>query len=526
MRKFFGLCLIGSIVLFIVSCSSYGNKQISVALSLVDRKPDSAISVLNGVDQFSLSDRNMAMFSLAYTIAQDKSGLDVDKDSLLRYAYNWYKDKPSDSLYAKCMYYMGKYYMLNDSSEKAINCFEQAVRKSKEDKDTVYLCFSLEKLSKVVRIYSPQKALPYARNVVRMYDKASKATIPNRIYSRLNLCQCLYMCNSINSALSLCHSTLRMAILYGDTFLISVVYQEMASYYSSLGKSVEALKCIKKSLNYKIQENEPSQKISLAWAYIDTDSLEQAEKVLRNLKVKSEMDRYTIYSLFADIAMKRKNIRVFMLNNDSARYALENMYKKSLQGKVQYYEIAIKNIRKQAILEQKTYLQEGFIILLVIVLVFASLMVYYKFSYNKKHKKLEIEMLEKLHKEEISHKNLQLTIMRNYLMKKVDISGKLQSFQKNEGLHILLDEKDWKELEEFLENADGMFVTRLKKEFPKLRKIDVRLMMLLRIKVPQKTLSDIFCISEKAIKQKLYLYKSKVGIEGKNLSLREWVETF
>ena len=54
--------------------------------------------------------------------AQGKSGLDVDNDSLLRTAYTYYSAKPNDSLYAKCQYYMGKYYMLNDSSEKALPC--------------------------------------------------------------------------------------------------------------------------------------------------------------------------------------------------------------------------------------------------------------------------------------------------------------------------------------------------------------------------------------------------------------------
>ena len=51
-------------------------------------------------------------------------------------------------------------------------------------------------------------------------------------------------------------------------------------------------------------------------------------------------------------------------------------------------------------------------------------------------------------------------------------------------------------------------------------------MMLLRLKLPQKALASIYGISEKAIKQKLFLYKEKVGIKGKSQSLREFIETF
>ena len=68
-------------------------------------------------------------------MAQDKSGIDVDNDSLLRNAYNWYNGKPADSLYAKCEYYMGKYYALNDSSEKALRCFSNSVKAAKRQND-------------------------------------------------------------------------------------------------------------------------------------------------------------------------------------------------------------------------------------------------------------------------------------------------------------------------------------------------------------------------------------------------------
>lgn len=40
-----------------------------------------------------LSDLDMAMYSLAYTMAQDKTGIDIDNDSLIRTAYTYYYNK-------------------------------------------------------------------------------------------------------------------------------------------------------------------------------------------------------------------------------------------------------------------------------------------------------------------------------------------------------------------------------------------------------------------------------------------------
>lgn len=119
--------LILLIILFISSCKGNHDERISAALTLVENdKPDSALMLLKKIGQPRLSDRDLAMYSLVFTMAQDRSGIDIDNDSLLRSAYTYYNIRPNDSLYAKCEYYMGKYYMLNDSTEIALDCLQKA----------------------------------------------------------------------------------------------------------------------------------------------------------------------------------------------------------------------------------------------------------------------------------------------------------------------------------------------------------------------------------------------------------------
>ena len=119
-------------VFLVTGCKETHNRAIDIAYQLTATAPDSALSVLDGVDQAKLSKAEMARYALVYTIAQDKSGLDVDNDSLLRTAYTYYNNREQDSLYAKCEYYMGKYYMLNDSTELAIDCLQKAADVSKK----------------------------------------------------------------------------------------------------------------------------------------------------------------------------------------------------------------------------------------------------------------------------------------------------------------------------------------------------------------------------------------------------------
>lgn len=103
-------------------------------------------------------------------MAQDKSGLDVDNDSLIRCAYTYYNSTPNDSLYDKCQYYMGKYYALNDSTEKALDCFNKAITSAQKTKDRRIEAMALLQSSVICREYAPCKAVKQAISVVEIYN--------------------------------------------------------------------------------------------------------------------------------------------------------------------------------------------------------------------------------------------------------------------------------------------------------------------------------------------------------------------
>lgn len=75
------------------------------------------------------------------------------------------------------------------------------------------------------------------------------------------------------------------------------------------------------------------------------------------------------------------------------------------------------------------------------------------------------QMQEKIHQEELSHKEIQLSVMRNYLQKKIDVVEKLNSIVPNENKHIVLSESDWDELEVFLNSVEKLFGKRLKQKY-------------------------------------------------------------
>lgn len=103
------------------SCHQSHKKELDLAYVLAESNPDSALSFLNHINQNNLSEEDMAKYALIYYMAQDKSGLGVDNDSLIRIAYNWYKKNKEDSLYVLRLNYMGKYFILNDNRNRIGN---------------------------------------------------------------------------------------------------------------------------------------------------------------------------------------------------------------------------------------------------------------------------------------------------------------------------------------------------------------------------------------------------------------------
>ena len=161
----------------LVSCYQSHKRELDLAYTLAESKPDSALAFLNRINQAKLSDEDMAKYALTYYMAQDKSGLDVDNDSLIRIAYDWYVDHQDDSLYASSLYYMGKCFLLNDSMEQAKACLEKSYSISDSLHNLSLKCLALDKLIEVEEQLAPDTALKYAKDLVKMYESMPNVSI-------------------------------------------------------------------------------------------------------------------------------------------------------------------------------------------------------------------------------------------------------------------------------------------------------------------------------------------------------------
>ncbi len=520
-------------LMFLAGCGDRHCKAIDRAYVIVNDSPDSALSILNHLDQHELANCEKARYALVYTIAQDKSGLDVSNDSLLRTAYTYYSAKPNDSLYAKCQYYMGKYYMLNDSSEKAIDCFDRSIvaAKNKGDKNTQ--CLGLEKLSKVMSNSNSREALLYATEAERIYGLLPQKSKINYAYYKLNVCEVLLLSDSLNYAMRKCKEALMMGLTCEDSSLISDTYQVLSIIQREEGKYQDALKSAKNSNDYG-QYIENSKLLNLAWAYLNVDSINECKKVLKNFESTEATEVYTKYYLLHLVSLKKHDYVKACTMADSAYMHIDKMYTDELGKKEAYYNSLISNQYEKGRTDGRIKLMYwffGYITLSGLILIFFILRSYKQYKRKAKLKLVaeehEQELQKKKYEEEIRRKEIQLSTMRDYIFDKISIADKLDKIRDNREKSVPLSDSDWSEIRMFVDSVECDFVTRLKEKNPELSEDDINFMILLRLRMPSKAMALIYGISEKSIRQKLFVYKHKVGIEDKkDLSLRTFIERF
>ena len=306
-NTFIGLVFVGLLTFMFVSCGRDYSEAFNKAYSIVDSMPDSSLCLLGKLNIKDMSSKDKAKYALLYTMAQDKSGLDVDDDSLIRIAYNWYSLHKEDTLYAKCMNYMGTYYMLNDSIEKAESCLKESyvVADSLNDFKTVGLV--LDKLAKIESSYNTSTAVKYAQKELAVYKKLCQIPSVNLIYSHLRLSECLMLDNKKLQSLKYAREAKSIAVQLGDSLTLADCYQNLSNVFEKNYMTDSSLVYAKMAAMMHV-DNCVSAQLALASAYINVDSLIQGNMVLDKISLNSTKIKYCVYYLKSKLALKSKKL--------------------------------------------------------------------------------------------------------------------------------------------------------------------------------------------------------------------------
>lgn len=128
-----------------VSCSgSEEQKVLNHVESVIEAHPDSALTLLRGVNKASLgSDKEKAQYALLMSMALDKNYIDTTTFDVLQPAIDYYLDNgnPDDRL--KTLYYQGRIYQNKGDRDNARNTFAKALDNTHGVKDSLCIARTL-----------------------------------------------------------------------------------------------------------------------------------------------------------------------------------------------------------------------------------------------------------------------------------------------------------------------------------------------------------------------------------------------
>lgn len=547
--------------LLLCSCSVGSNKEnLKKAYRLLNTDPDSAMILLEQTDRGSFSKKEQAQYALYYSIAQDKSGLDVDKDTLLRVAYDYYKDKPEDSLYAKSNYYMGLYYQEVDSSKRATDCFYNAIHASEKQHDLYTQYLASNRLSEQIYSNAPEEGLFYAKEACRLYEELGDENIINKVYLILHVEKCFRYLGQHDSVSVYLKNALKLSKDSNNENLVGNTYLLMSHEYDKLSMPDSALYFVKLAWDL-FGKKGSADYYYLAKCLVNVDSINQAEDILKQVlqKPASNYTRYAVYNKLLNISLKKKDIENIRVYSDSAQSVLKKIYQSSENDNQDYRkdkqqlndtnEMLNTSLKST---ERKSTLYITILIVLICVICICGLVhksisqkqriiekqradmlleqekhrhEMEEFELTKQKEILEMQHKEKQEKHRIMLENTekQLGLMKRYVISIMQFEQNLDNIKKEKTVNSLSND-DWVKIELFLNDSARGFMSSFRESFPNLKESDFQLCMLLKLDFSNQELTHFYGIKHESIKHRLLMLKSKLGIENSPFSAREYIK--
>ena len=527
-------------LLLTMFCSCGRNAKImDEAERIVEQSPDSSLALLSTVDRYSLSKSDRARYGLLFTMAQDKSGVDVDMDTLIRQSYIYYKGEPETKYYGLSQYYMGKYYFLNDSTTQCEECFRNVINNAKERGDVDLQCLALEKLSRSIVLSNKRLSVIYAKKAVDLYSNQKNAKIANLILYMLNLANCYILDNQKDSSFFYLRQSQQYLNRISDNSMPKYVYHSLSRAFYYFNEKDSALFYSRKAID---ETSDIKLMVFYSCCLEECDSLESAERLLRICSAESnDKLKYSSYMELCKLSCKRINDKQLSTDIDSLERFADKYMLDLYSQKGKYFEENINQGRQLERQENAVMVRNGVILFIIVTVLLLAALVYVYLSKRKtlhaqevrhiqEHYEMELESqrkekeyLEREHKLLLESKNKQIALLKNGLFERLELAKKIKD-AKGQSSHIVINDNDWNQLHSLLEGGEEYFVSKLKERYPSLSNDEIQMCMLIRIGLSNEDMANIYCITINSMKRKLYSFKEKMGITDKDQSVRNVIQ--
>ena len=261
----------------------------------------------------------------------------------------------------------------------------------------------------------------------------------------------------------------------------------------------------------------------LARSYLSLNMLDSAETIYRQLEPGDDVHlAYIVQSNLAKIALRRLGAKQVEDDVDEAFEQVEDIYYKALEQKDEYYQETLRQEMENQQLEYRSQMYARTILIILIasliVIVAMVLVVRYRMQ-AQRQEKLQLQQEAAHQKTQLHQANEVVTFLQNFILERTEVMKKLN--QSGDSL-ITLNQHEWSEVERTLNAIDNNRFTHLREQYPNLQEDDIRLCILTRLGLSNRTIGNIYCITVSAVQhRKLKLKKEVFGESNPDVTLEQ-----
>ena len=261
----------------------------------------------------------------------------------------------------------------------------------------------------------------------------------------------------------------------------------------------------------------------LARSYLDLNMLDSAETAYRQIDSGDDVHlAYIVQSNLAKIALRRMGATKVEDDVDSAFEQIENFYYKALEQKDQYYQETLRQEMENQQLEYRSKMYGRTllitIIALLIVVLAIALVVRYRMQAQRQEKH-QLQQEAEHQKAQLHQANEVVAFLQDFILERTEAMKKLN--QSSDSL-IYLNPHEWSEIERTLNAIDNNRFASLREQYPNMQEDDIRLCLLTRLGISNRTIGNIYCITISAVQhRKLKLKKDVFGETNPDVTLEE-----
>jgi sensor histidine kinase regulating citrate/malate metabolism len=207
---------------------------------------------------------------------------------------------------------------------------------------------------------------------------------------------------------------------------------------------------------------------------------------------------------------------------DEAFDQIEDIYFKALEQKDQYYQETLRQEMENQQLEYRSQLYGRTLLMVVVASVIILLAVVLALRYRIRMQEQEKRRLqeEAEHQKTLLHQaNEVVTFLQGFILERTEVLKKLN--QSGDSL-IYLTPHEWSEIERTLNAIDDNRFAKIREQYPNMQEDDIRLCILTRLGLSNRTIGNIYCITISAVQhRKLKLKKDVFGESNPEITLEQ-----